>query len=158
MRKGQGRKPTIEPSVGIVWETIMLSWWVWEYFGKSLSLNTVRRCIKKCNLKLYYAKRKAFMNFSRTMPGLILHELQQRGFIGIECVCLTGLPAVRSVSYWKCMAHHEEENQITTVEQLKSCIHKEWAKIPLAKLQQLISSVPQQLQSVIKRKGDITQW
>ena len=33
--------------------------------------------------------------FSRTMPGLILHELQQRGFIGIECVCLTCLPAVQ---------------------------------------------------------------
>ena len=28
----------------------------------------------------------------RTMPGHILHE---RGFIGIECVCLTGLPAVQ---------------------------------------------------------------
>ena len=33
--------------------------------------------------------------FSRTMPGLILHELQQRGFVGVECVCLTGLPAVQ---------------------------------------------------------------
>ena len=32
---------------------------------------------------------------SRTMPGLILHELQQRGFVGKECVCLTGLPAVQ---------------------------------------------------------------
>ena len=54
-------------------------------------------------------------NFSRTMPGLILHELQQRGFVGRECVCLTGLPALPalawSVSYWKCMPHHEEENQ-----------------------------------------------
>ena len=29
------------------------------------------------------------------MPGLILEELQQRGFVGIECVCLTGLPAVQ---------------------------------------------------------------
>ena len=182
----------------------------WEYFGKSLSLNTVCRCIKKCNLKLYYAKRKAFINFApetppsslgpkssemderqwkhvlwsdestfqlvfgkngrwilrakdekdhpdcyqwkvqkpasvmvwgcisahdmgdlhicegtidaeayvgilerymlpsrqqllpgtpyvfrRTMPGLNLHELKQRGFLGIECVCLTGLPAVQ---------------------------------------------------------------
>ena len=37
--------------------------WSQEYFGKSLSLNTVCRCIKKCNLKLYYAKRKAFINF-----------------------------------------------------------------------------------------------
>ena len=33
--------------------------------------------------------------FSRTIPGLILHKLQQRGFVGIECVCLTGLPAVQ---------------------------------------------------------------
>ena len=33
--------------------------------------------------------------FSRTMPGLILHEFQQHGFVGIECVCLTGLPAVQ---------------------------------------------------------------
>ena len=41
-----------------------------------------------------------------------------------------------------------------TVEQLKSCIHQEWAKIKLAKLQQWISSVPKRLQSVIKRKGD----
>ena len=45
-----------------------------------------------------------------------------------------------------------------TVEQLKSCIHREWAKIPLAKLQQLISSVPKRLQSVIKRNADVTQW
>ena len=39
---------------------------------------------------------------SRTMPGLILQELQQRGFVGIECVCLTGLPAVHScISSWR---------------------------------------------------------
>ena len=33
--------------------------------------------------------------YSRTMAGLILHELQQHDFVGIECVCLTGLPAVQ---------------------------------------------------------------
>ena len=33
--------------------------------------------------------------FSRTIPGLILYKLQQCGFGGIECVCLTGLPAVQ---------------------------------------------------------------
>ena len=36
--------------------------WAREYFEKSLSLNTVRRCIKEYNLKLYYVKRKAFIN------------------------------------------------------------------------------------------------
>ena len=38
---------------------------------------------------------KLHVYFKGTMPGLILHELQQRGFVGIECVCLTGLPAVQ---------------------------------------------------------------
>ena len=28
--------------------------WAREYFGESLSLNTVRRCTKKYNYKLYY--------------------------------------------------------------------------------------------------------
>ena len=32
---------------------------------------------------------------NRTMPGLVLHELQPRGLVGIECVCLTRLPAVQ---------------------------------------------------------------
>ena len=35
------------------------------------------------------------VHFRRIMTGLILQELQQRGFIGIECVCLTGLPEVQ---------------------------------------------------------------
>ena len=30
-----------------------------------LSLNTVRCCIKKCNLEFYYAKRKAFINIAQ---------------------------------------------------------------------------------------------
>ena len=69
----------------------------------------------------------------------------------------------RSVSYWKCMAHHEEEDQTTVTMDCWAAwvlytIHQEWAKIPLAKLQQLISSVAKRFQSVIKRKGDVTQW
>ena len=47
---------------------------------------------------------------------------------GAQCVC-------GSVSYEKCMMHHEEENLTTrlTVEQLKSCNQQEWTKTPLAK-------------------------
>ena len=40
-----------------------------------------------------------------------------------------------------------------TFEQLKSCRNREWAKMTRVKLQQLMSSVPKWLQSVIKRKG-----
>ena len=39
------------------------------------------------------------VHFSRTMPSLILHKLQQRHFVGIACVCLTGVPECRFVPY-----------------------------------------------------------
>ena len=36
--------------------------WAQEHFRKPLSVNTVRRYICKCRLKIYYAKRKPFIN------------------------------------------------------------------------------------------------
>ena len=90
--------------------------------------------------------------FSRTMPGLILHELQDRGFICIECVCLTGQP----VSYWKCRAHHEEENQTTETTDCRAAqvlyTPRKGKKIHLQNCNNLFS-FPKRLQSVIKRKG-----
>ena len=95
--------------------------------------------------------------FSRTMPGLILHELQQHGFIGIECVlgwpaCIPNLSPIGNV--WRIMKRRIRQKQPQTVEQLKSCIHHGWEKNPLAKLQRLISSVPKRLQSNHVRMGE----
>ena len=45
-----------------------------------------------------------------------------------------------------------------TVEQLKSHVKQERERIPLLKLQQLVSSVSKRLLSIVKRKEDITQW
>ncbi len=45
-----------------------------------------------------------------------------------------------------------------TVEQLEACIRQEWDNIPIPKLEQLVSSVPKRLHTVIKRRGDATQW
>ncbi len=36
--------------------------WAQEYFQKPLSVNTIHRVICKCQLKLYHAKRKPFVN------------------------------------------------------------------------------------------------
>ena len=33
-----------------------------EHFGKPLSVNIVHRYISKCNLKVYHAKRKPYIN------------------------------------------------------------------------------------------------
>ena len=70
VRKVQGRKPLLNACDhrALRWycsrnhhATMMdIATWAREYFGKSLSLNTV-----KFNLKLYYAKRKAFNNFAQ---------------------------------------------------------------------------------------------
>ena len=55
---------------------------------------------------------------------------------------------------WHIMKRRIRQRRPRTAEQLKSCIQQQWAKIPQAKLQQLISSVPKWLQSVIKIKDD----
>ena len=70
--------------------------------------------------------------------------------------CSPDLSPIENV--WRIMKRRIRQRWPPSVEQLKSCIHQEWAKIPLAKLQQFRSSVPKRLQSVIKRKGDVTQW
>ncbi len=36
--------------------------WAQEYFQKPLSVNTIRRAIYRCQLKLYHAKRKPYVN------------------------------------------------------------------------------------------------
>ncbi len=67
----------------------------------------------------------------------------------------------RSFTHRKHLAHHKEEDATRrpkTVEQLEACIRQEWDNIPIPKLEQLVSSVPRRLQTVIKRRGDATQW
>ena len=70
--------------------------------------------------------------------------------------CSLDLSPIENV--WRIMKRRIRQRWPLTVEQLLSCIHQEWAKIPLAILQQLISLVSKQLLGVIKRKGSVTQW
>jgi len=58
---------------------------------------------------------------------------------------------------WCIMKRKIRQRKPWTVEQLKSYIRQEW-DISLSKLQQLILSAPKCLQSVVKRRGDATQW
>ena len=75
VRKGQGQEPLLNLCdhralrrycLRNSHATMMdIATWARECFIKSLPLNTVCCCIKKSNLKLYYAKRKAFINFAQ---------------------------------------------------------------------------------------------
>ena len=96
--------------------------------------------------------------FSRTMPGLILHSYNSVAFIGIECVCLTGLPAVQICLLLK-MSWHIMKRRIRqrlTMDCWAAqvlCTPRMTPKIPLAHWNTVLgTSVPKWLQSVIKRK------
>ncbi len=72
VRKGQGRKPKLNNRdlrslrrhcIKNHHSSISdITTWAQDYFGKPLSSTTIRSYIHKCQLKLYCAKRKAYVN------------------------------------------------------------------------------------------------
>ncbi len=72
VRKGQGQRPLLDAR-GLRTvrrhcithrhdSVIDITKWAQEYFQKPLSVNTIRRAICRCQLKLYHAKRKPYVN------------------------------------------------------------------------------------------------
>lgn len=70
--------------------------------------------------------------------------------------CSPDLSPIENV--WRIMKRRIRQRRPYTVEQLKLYIKEEWERIPPAKLKELVSSVPRRLLSVVKRRGDVTQW
>ncbi len=72
MRKGQGRKPKLNNRdlrslrrhcIKNRHSSISdITTWAQDYFGKPCQVPTIRSCIHKCQLKLYCAKRKPYVN------------------------------------------------------------------------------------------------
>ncbi len=68
-------------------------------------------------------------------------------------------PAISPIeNIWRIIKRKMRQRRPKTVKQLEACIRQEWDNIPIPKLEQLVSSVPRRLQTVIKRRGDATQW
>ncbi len=70
--------------------------------------------------------------------------------------CSPDLSPIENI--WRIIKRKMRQRRPKTVEQLEGCIRQEWDNIPIPKLEQLVSSVPRRLQTVIKRRGDATQW
>ncbi len=72
VRKGQGWRPLLDARglqalrrhcITHRYDSVIdITKWAQEYFQKPLSVNTTRRAICRCQLKLYHAKRKAYVN------------------------------------------------------------------------------------------------
>ncbi len=81
VRKGQGRRPLLD-ALGLQAlrrycithrhdSVIDITKRAQEYFQKPLSVNTIRHAICRCQLKLYHAKRKPYMNMVQK-PSCVL--------------------------------------------------------------------------------------
>ncbi len=70
--------------------------------------------------------------------------------------CSPDLSPIENI--WRIIKRKMRQRRPKTVEQLEACIRQEWDNIPIPKLEQLVYSVPRRLQTVIKRRGDATQW
>lgn len=70
--------------------------------------------------------------------------------------CSPDLSPIENI--WRIIKRKMQQRRPKTVEQLEAFIRQEWDNIPIPKLEQLVSSVPRRLQTVIKRRGDATQW
>ncbi len=70
--------------------------------------------------------------------------------------CSPDLSPIENI--WHIIKRKMRQRRPKTVEQLEACIRQEWDNILIPKLEQLVSSVPRRLQTVIKRRGDATQW
>ncbi len=70
--------------------------------------------------------------------------------------CSPDLSPIENI--WRIIKRKMRQRRPKTVEQLEACIRQEWDNIPIPKIEQLVSSVPRHLQTVIKRRGDATQW
>ncbi len=65
--------------------------------------------------------------------------------------CSPDLSPIENI--WRIIKRKMRQRRPKTVEQLEACIRQEWDHIPISKLEQLVSSVPRRLQTVIKEEG-----
>ncbi len=82
VRKGQGRRPLLDARGlrTLRWHCIThrhdsvidITKWAQEYFQKPLSVNTIRRAISRCQLKLYHAKKKPYVNMAQKRRCVLL--------------------------------------------------------------------------------------
>ncbi len=287
VRKGQGRKTILDARdlralrrhcITYRNATVMeITTWAQKYFQKTLSVNTIHRAIRRCRLKLYWSKKKPYLNMiqkrrrflwakahlkwtvakwktvlwsdkskcevifgklgrhvirtkeDKDNPSCYQHSVQKpaslmvwgcmsacgmgslhiwkgtinaeryiqvleqhmlpsrrRLFQGRPCIfqhdnarphtasittswlrrrrirvlkwpaCSPDLSPIENI--WRIIKRKMRQRRPKTVEQLEACIRQEWDNIPIPKLEQLVSSVPRRLQTVIKRRGDATQW
>lgn len=81
----------------------------------------------------------------------ILHELEEHGFVVKECRYSTDQHAVQTCLTLKMCGELQRAKYNNGDPRLWSYVKQDWERIPLSEFQQLESSVPKHLVSVVKR-------
>ena len=70
--------------------------------------------------------------------------------------CSPDLSPIENI--WRIIKLKIRQRRPQTLQQLETYIRQEWDQIPTPKLQTLITLMPRRLQTVLKRRGDVTPW
>ncbi len=113
VREGQGRRPLLDACtlrarrqhcITHQHDSIIdITKWAQEYFQKPLSVNTIRRATCRCQLKLYHAKRKSYVNMVIEASSCPVGQ----GSFKIDCFKVKKCSMVRWVQVWhSCWKSH----------------------------------------------------
>ena len=93
--------------------------------------------------------RDGLASSSNIVLKLVLHPLQKHGFVVKECMCWICLKTVQNLNQTKIFSR--------SLSQSKSDIRQKWDIASLPEHQQLVSTVPTWMYTVVKRNRDATQ-
>ncbi len=106
VRKGQGRRPLLDARglralrrhcITHQHDSVIdITKWAQEYFQNPLSVNTIRRAIYRCQLKLYHAKKEAICEHGPAAPSCPVGQ----GSFKMDCFKVEKCSVVRRVQIW----------------------------------------------------------
>ncbi len=139
--------------------------------------NPIHCAICRCQLKLYHAKRKPYVNMVQKRRRVLWAKAHLKWTVSKWKSVLWSDKYKSDIlvgNHGRHVLRDEEEGDLPacyqhsvqkpaslrwprTRQQLETYLRQEWDQIP-PKLQKLITSMPRRLHTVLKRRGDATPW
>ncbi len=130
VRKGQGRRPLLDArglralrqhcTTHRHDSVIDITKWAQEYFQKPLSVNTICRAICRCQLKLYHAKRKPYVNMVQKLRRVLWAKAHLKWTVSKWKSVLWSDESKFDIlvgNHWRCVLRAKEEGDLPACHQ-----------------------------------------